>query len=299
MSIEVEREMKLWRSLILKICLTSGMIIISVCVVHANEKSLQLFTEKAKFVRNYAGKLSKLATQLEKNPQRVRLEFSHNTSVVVDRLLGQGGAHFIFQIADSDYVIRLRKFKYKPIVFLSFNPFVSVDTFYEIETGYKLLSEAGVKLPQMLDPGKNRGQFLIHEKIDFQYDYYDYLKSEIPSELRNKMDKALLDFAKSTAQFRKIGDFKSDQLVFSSKGEWVLLDYALGTERAFNERDGNIFVRDERDKARLKALSYSNGTIFEPIEMKPGLPDYIKQKVLDIIYQSRDGESKSCRSAFQ
>jgi hypothetical protein len=266
--------------------------------VFASEAHLQLFNDKGKFVYNYASKLEKLAYELENSEKQVRLDFSHDTSIVVDKLLGQGGAHYVFRIADSNQVLRLRKFKYKPIVFFSFNPFVSIDTFYEIESGYKELSEAGVKLPKMYDPGKNRGQFLIHEFVDFQYDYYDYLKTEIPTETRKKMDLALIEFAKATSVFRKIGDFKSDQLVFSNKGEWVLLDYSQGTERAFSEQDGNIFVRDERDKARLRALSYANGTIIEPIERKPGLPEYIKKEVLEHIYKTRLDRRLSCKKAF-
>lgn len=264
-----------------------------------NWSQVRLFKENGKYVRNYQRLVKKLAQDwgARENPAPVELEFSHGTKIKVDKFLGEGGAHYVFSIADSELVLRLRKFKLKRFAFYALNLFTIIDTLGEIERDYSRFTVDGVKLPKLYTTQTNKGQFLIHEKIDFQYDYWDYLNNqEIPGEKRKKMDEAFLKFVRSTAQYRKIGDFKNDQLVYSEKGYWVLLDYMEGTERAQSVEDGNIFIRDERDIVLSRAQSYSNGPILEPIERKPGLPDYMKEVVLKAIKNQRTQYFSSCKN---
>lgn len=123
--------------------------------------------------------------------------------------------------------------------------------------GYADLKKAGIEVPKIYASKKNK--YILTEMISFEMDAKTYLKNRqsMDPKFVKTADDALVRFAKSTARFLEIGDFRTNQLVYDAvKAKWILLDWTTGHTRIWGPlASGHIF----EEEAHFWALS-SNGS---------------------------------------
>lgn len=149
------------------------------------------------------------------------LIFSDGSKFKIGRRLGSGSATLVFELADDPgKVIRI------PMALRTehLEDVASYITSYI--SGYERLRAAGVPVVR------------IHQSRAGEYVVVDRLSSSVrtledmvrdggpePAE-REKITRAFVDFARKTAAFSRIGDFRDDQMAYDpERGEWILFDW--------------------------------------------------------------------------
>jgi len=106
--------------------------------------------------------------------------------------------------------------------------------FAEYLKGRRPMQASGIRIPKLYSSYKQ--QFALTELIDIEFDLATFLKNDPPvdSETATKAEEALYRFARSIADFHKISDFHTGQLVYQAQSdEWILLDFANNHKKIF------------------------------------------------------------------
>jgi hypothetical protein len=149
------------------------------------------------------------------------LRFDKKTSFEILRIHPPGGNTRVFRVRKAGVPLN-----YPPAILR-----VPKNTFWfrfleETSSGHAPLRRAGIRVPDLLE--SRAGMFNLMEETPFDFYLSDLLSdsSKFSNELKEKALSALEQFARSSAPFEWIGDFRPDQLVYSaSDNEWVLLDW--------------------------------------------------------------------------
>lgn len=111
----------------------------------------------------------------------------------------------------------------------SSNPLV-LDMINRSIDGYSALSEAGVPTVSVHD--SKRRQYVLVDQIQSKFitaEEFFREPNRVSRTMKSKMVNQLIEFAKTTAYFRHIGDFGLSQIVYDAQGErWLLLDWTAG-----------------------------------------------------------------------
>ncbi len=206
------------------------------------------------------------------------LEFENDARYEFQKYLGQGKVSAIVQVkpfsplgTDPGTITALRLPKYHnmnpkngarfPVTFLD----------YSIDEYPKLIRE-NVPVPPPYKMVEHQYIEMRLQHPEFDFDWFFTEGEKLPVEKRKLVMDQLLEFAKKTAHFRKIGDFSGAQIVFDSKlQEWILIDFSTGskliTEKSLLQRIGfpasSIFRIDakyllwEKNLLKNKKISYS------------------------------------------
>ena len=152
-------------------------------------------------------------------------------------ILGSGNTTKIFDIGNG-YALRL------PLASGYFRGKVDykqfINRFYE---GYHELAQSGIKIVEVSEEFSSPPNYIVVNKVNTKYDLAEFsngwiLVSEWEREFANSK---LVDFARSAASYRVIGDFHPAQLRWTGE-EWILMDYANNSSLATYIYDRTIFT---------------------------------------------------------
>lgn len=257
--------------------------------VYSADITIRLFKENGKIVSDYNKQVSKIKEYAKQNQLPLVVQFSKGISYTVYSV-HFGNQNLILDIGNGK-VLRIRLSAYKPLRFWNalLNPASMIDSLLNYTSGYRVLKQYGIPVPELTILSGHEKEFLIIEKINIQFSYNDYLDPEFANNFQDselsKIDNDFLKFVSKTAEFRNIGDFGSNQLVYSKDRGWVLIDFS-NTHENYGGIGGNIFEYDRYDK--LSNIDAIQGNTVREIIQKPGLPERIKTKVYDVIMKTRN-----------
>jgi hypothetical protein len=92
--------------------------------------------------------------------------------------------------------------------------------------GSRELERAGIRVPAVY--ARFQDQFVAVEKIESDFNFYDFFKEKVrvSPKVAEEAEEAFYRFAKTTAAFKRIGDFHPGQIVYNIKAKkWILLDF--------------------------------------------------------------------------
>lgn len=207
------------------------------------KRPVSLFDKSGRQVENY----NQLISKIKKNGGDI-LELSGREYKIL-KYLGEGYTTIVF-LTEGNKAIRLplRSGKFKlPGTGQRPVPYTEFINFY-LE-GYNQLKDSGIAIPRVYEEESRRGQYLIVEAYDIVFSLEYLLKPLNSAEFnRNKSLylNRLLAFAKKTASFSQISDFKPDQLGWDARlRDWILLDYSHAVLMAGHIFDSTVF--DSKD----------------------------------------------------
>lgn len=264
----------------------------------------QLFKEKGGYAHAYNRKMQEIISHFESgNTESLVLGFSKGQSFKVYGLVGKGDFfNAIFDIGDGK-VLRVRQSKKKlfaPLSIMFGYHLPLMDSFYTYKSAYLELIKSNIPMPKSYFTETHDSEFLVQEKLDIAFYYSDYMKPEFRKSLGKegleKVEKDLISFAKTTARYHQIGDFREDNIIYDKNRGWVLVDMWNNMGEAGSMDDGNVFEMNERDRAAIKARHMATVPDFMPAVYKPGLPDHMREAIDFAILESRrELLSKLCR----
>lgn len=213
------------------------------------------------------------------------LAFSNGKTFKVKKLFNFGGGNYIFELEDGK-LLRVPMDK-------------SLAEAYSLEsyvTEHAFLKNKGVRLPEVYEVS-SKFEYLVYEKIESPYGFknlHDFLirKSEFSQEIQKKVESAMLDFARETANIKYLEDLTPLQLVMSKDGRFVLVDVSPGTKMYDGLTDQNIFdvlfkyqdevdedfyliLKNEVDLTRGKAPQVSSSV---PMKESRAVEDIVPQR---------------------
>ncbi len=149
-----------------------------------------------------------------------RIHFT-DRSFKLGKKLGEGATTVVFKLADfPDSAIRIPKAR---VV----EDLPGAEYLHYFVQGEKALVEHGIPHPAV--KFYSPGEFIVVERIPANYSFVQFVspkKAGIPAELHQLMKDRLVEFARRTADFAHIGDFKAEQLLFDKQRlEWILCDW--------------------------------------------------------------------------
>lgn len=263
--------------------------------------TIRLFNENGKIVQDYNKQVQRIIQAAKNNSLPISIQFSHGLSFNVYSVF-HGNQNLILDIGDQ--ILRLRLSKYTPLRFWNglLNPAALIDSLNNYVSGYTKLKENGIPVPELKILPDHKKEFLMIEKVNIEFSYRDYLDTDFIKTLSPKnlfqIDNDFLIFVRKTAQYRNLGDFNSNQLVYTKNKGWVLIDFSNNHEMIQEGSiGGNVFEFDRYDK--LSNLDAINSHFVREIIQKPGLPDHIKEKALQIIENERHRPILQCHQLFK
>ena len=104
------------------------------------------------------------------------------------------------------------------------NGLTSIDRYLE---GYLALESSSIELPRVYVEESVPGQFAVMEKLDVAYSLTDVLSKKVVLDPVTKAQRfhELVKFSKAFADFKSIGDFAFNQIVWVNGRGWMLLDF--------------------------------------------------------------------------
>ena len=132
-------------------------------------------------------------------------------------------------------------------------------------------------------------EFLLVEEVAIVLDYPQFLAefahSKYDRNFKPWLD--LIDFARKTAMFRLIGDFREDQLVYTRKG-WKIIDWLDGSVRARSVNDPSLFNIHTNDaKPVLQSFETGLNVIRESSLPLPIFPLWVERTIIKAIQDER------------
>ncbi|MEC9282240.1 MAG: hypothetical protein VX642_05980 [Bdellovibrionota bacterium] len=258
-------------------------------------ETYQLFKEKGGYASGYNQKMKEIISHFETgNTEPLVLQFSRSKSFQVNGLLGKGDFfNAIFDIGDGK-VLRVRQTKKKlfaPISLMFGYHLPLMDSFYTYKSAYLELLKSKVPMPKSYFTETHDSEFLVQEKIEIAFLYSDYMnpdfRKSLEKDLLEKIENDLVDFAKTTARYHQIGDFREDNIVYDKKRGWLLLDMWNNMGVAGSMDDGNVFEMNERDRVAIKSRHMATVPDFLPAVHKPELPEHMVERVNQAILDAR------------
>lgn len=270
-----------------------------ICFELANATSLEsirLFNERGNYVFGYNRKMKKIMNHFDSgNKEALELVFSNGHKFTVYSILGRGDFfNVVFDIGNNQ-VLRVRQTK-KQIFSFSFFMLYNApmfDSFHAYKQGYNILKPMNLPLAESYFTNTNDHEFLVQERLEIDYFYTDYvyddLRDDIPKEDLEKMDKDFIEFVKKTARLSLILDMRDENIIYSKRRGWVLLDFWDDIRKADSYEDSNIFETSSFDhiETRARTLIKDGGGVAKPILSKPGLPRHIAAEAKKAIAQER------------
>ena len=152
------------------------------------------------------------------------LVFPSQARFKVGRKLGEGGTTLILELPDlPGLALRIPK-SWDPDD--PGEPLSATSFLNRTIDGASELRSHGVPMVE-IDSYK-RNEYVVVRKVGPHLTFEEFVEGKGEAGVRREaLSLALEDFARRTARFERIGDFKSDQVVFEPEtGRWVLLDWA-------------------------------------------------------------------------
>jgi hypothetical protein len=165
-----------------------------------------------------------------------RIQLDGKTATIYS-ILGNGNTTKIYDIGRG-LALRL------PISLGYFRGTTDYKTFIsEFYKGYEFLQKTGIRIVRVSRELSRPPKYLVVEKVETKFSLRDYVSgmvyvSEYERDLANQQ---LIQFARSTAALRQIGDFHIDQLRWTGR-EWILMDYTSGNQIAHYFEDPTVFT---------------------------------------------------------
>lgn len=199
--------------------------------------------------------------------------FPNGKKIKMKKFIGRGNTTNIFQVEveGKSYALRLPKLDAADDVLRSEDEILSfIDDTID---GYKTLNGAG--LPTVKIHDAHKGQYILVDYVKPAFTLDQFLKN--PALLSEEdwllARTKLMEFAKKSAPFSNIGDFRFDQMAFDKeKNEWVLLDW--------------MHSPDPKHKFDPTHTSFAdhifNQNYQGPFRTNPGSKDWSKQVLQEI-----------------
>jgi hypothetical protein len=175
--------------------------------------------------------------------------FSDGTKIALGKFLGQGNTNRVFAISE-DKVIRIPRVNddIKISYTTSSIPRITLK-------GYEPIQKYSVHAVRVYPELSRESEYVIAERVQPKFDlaWYNENRSKFDSAAKKKLDQELIEFARSTSDFIRIGDFATGQVAYTEERGWMLLDWTdLHMLRADHpEYNRTIFDRvylpDQRD----------------------------------------------------
>lgn len=153
---------------------------------------------------------------------------------IFERVLGRGKTTVVLEVIELETNKRMAMRLPAPsqqVTFKSAKRYLNATL-----EGYAPLVENGIPLVEIYF--HQEASYALVELVDVDFDLKTFLTrpESLNKALFPKAEEALIEFAKSSAQYTKIGDFHFEQLIYSSKrNKWILLDWSSGHSLAENE----------------------------------------------------------------
>jgi hypothetical protein len=116
------------------------------------------------------------------------------------------------------------------------------DFIREYLDGYNNLKGSGINLVKVFVEQSHSPYYLVVQNVDTKFDLYEFSRDLVNIQFpeRELAAKKLIEFAKSTADWKAIRDCHAGQIRWTGK-EWVLMDYMAGAEKAATPTDNSVF----------------------------------------------------------
>jgi hypothetical protein len=157
----------------------------------------------------------------------------------------------------------------------------------------ELLKAAGVPVVDMITEKNIPFQKIVLKRDPFQFRLSDYLNHDTGVKLtkaqQNEIEDKLLEFARKTWRYKRICDFRPEQMAFTKKGEWVLFDMSRASGEIHEELlfdlkgKGNVF-----SPAPYVAMGLKDEIRFEDV-----VPKKLYGKIEDAIREERKFQRKN------
>ncbi|EPZ49913.1 hypothetical protein M902_1082 [Bacteriovorax sp. BAL6_X] len=184
---------------------------------------LHLFNADESFNDNFAQSI--LSGDLKAN-EVIHLK---DKNVIFKEILGSGNTTIILKVYDEELqrelALRLPHGNQEKR-YTIFDGKKFIDYSYQ---GFEELDESKLSIPKIHDYEKSA--YLLVDLIENDYDLKEYLSksSSMTNIEKTEVEDALIDFAKKSAIYQSIGDFHSEQIVYSKAlKKWYLLDWSSG-----------------------------------------------------------------------
>ncbi|MBN1896521.1 MAG: hypothetical protein JW789_02220 [Candidatus Aenigmarchaeota archaeon] len=162
--------------------------------------------------------------------QGVMIKFSNGQIFTIKKVLGQGRTTRVVTVKESEYenwAVRLN---------MKTNP----EYINEMLEREPELNQLGKNIVRLDERRSLKNEYCLVEILKIEFELHDYL-SDYCNLGSDEIDNYIIEFAKVSARFSFIGDFKSKQLAFVKGRGWVLVDYTQGNRYASRVNDSTLF----------------------------------------------------------
>lgn len=232
-------------------------------VVNAYAHSVVLFTD-GRLDANYCFRLAAVEVG-------DILVFSDSETFRTYGLLGKGLSDAIFDIGEGK-ALRVPQYLFRRPP----EPYVR-----HFHTGYFKLKKYGVAIPEVYLEESSKKKYIVVSKENVVFKLSSFRHEIISIAARSggaaarDLINALVEFAKTTAYFKHIADFRGDNIVWTGE-RWLLLDWDAEHQLAQSIDDETVFNN-----------SISRAKIVLPLEIKDEIDSAIKNKRREI-FEEKD-----------